>query len=225
MHERRAPASQLVLLNSGASGPAFSTACPFFKITMAEGDVAVEQADWHGYTLRAAIFSGDCDEVDYQEFEPNISVTARLHEGPMIAGLQFDKVYAYPEFVVAVDAAASLMPAASRVVRRADLVETEATPPSIPVPPVAADAAAAVAAVAAASAGAGGAAPVATLASAVPLGAPMAVTSAPIAAAITYGDIYGDARDGRLVACVSLNTGVRTLAARVQTTKGRGGSP
>ena len=209
---RAARARQLVILNPGASGPAFSAACPFLKTTVAEGDVAVEQADWHGYTLRAAVFSGDCDEVAYQEFEPSISVTARLHEGLMIAGLQFDRAYAYPEFVVEVDAAASRMPAASRVVRRADLVETEATPPAILAPPVAAVAAAAVAAVAAANAGAAVAAPVA-MAAAVPLGAPMAVTSAPIAAAITYGDIYGDTRDGRLVACVALNTGVRTLAA------------
>ena len=68
------------------------------------------------------------------------------------------------KFVVEVDAAASRMPAASRVVRRTDLVETEATPPAILVPPVAAVAAvaaAAVAAVAAANAGAGNAAPIA----------------------------------------------------------------
>ena len=161
---RAARARQLVLLDSGASGPAFSTACPFFKTTMAEGDVAVEQADWHGYALRAAIFSSDCDEVAYQEFEPSINVTARLHEGLMIAGLQLEKAYAYEriqKFVVEVDAAASRMPAASRVVRRTDLVETEATPPAILVPPVAAVAAAAVAAVAAANAGAGNAAPIA----------------------------------------------------------------
>ena len=206
---RAARARQLVLLDPGAAGPAFSAACPFFKTTLVEGDVAVQQADWHGYTLRAAIFSSDCDEIVYQEWEPSIVVTARLHEGLMMAGLQFEKAYSYPEFVVEVDAAASRMPAASRIVRRADLIETEATPI---IPPVAAVAAAAVAAVAGAAAGAGAAAPIA-MESVVPLGAPLAVTSAPIAAAITFGDIYGDARDGRLVASVALNTGLRTLAA------------
>ena len=62
---RAARARQLVLLDSGAAGPAFSAACPFFKTTLVEGDGAVQQADWHGYTLRAAIFSSDCDEIVY----------------------------------------------------------------------------------------------------------------------------------------------------------------